>query len=85
MHPDQTNGEHFTRAVVCAVESMNHEPYAGERLDKAADLVRTGNVTLTDNGMATVQSGSHTYQIDSQGGCTCEDAQRRSKWCKQSN
>lgn len=74
--------ESFQRAVVGAVESMHQEPSAGERLHKAADLVLTGRVTIDDDGTATVQSGSHTYQIDPEDGCPCEDARRRSKWCK---
>jgi hypothetical protein len=77
-HPD----EPLQRAVVQAAETLNHEPYAGERLYKAADLVLTGGVTLHEDGTATVKSGSHTYEIDPRQGCTCEDARRRSKWCK---
>jgi hypothetical protein len=51
-------------------------------LHKAADLVLTGSVQLQEDGVATVKSGSHTYQIDADAGCACDDARRRSKWCK---
>lgn len=34
------------------------------------------------NGIGIVRSGTHTYEIDETDGCTCQDAQHRSKWCK---
>jgi hypothetical protein len=82
MEENNRHNEQFSRAVLRAVETMNHEPYASERLHKAADLVLTGRVTLDGDGTATVQSGSHTYAIDPEDGCSCEDARRRSRWCK---
>src|SRR5688572_11002937 len=82
MAEHRTHNEAFQRAVVSAMESMNQEPYAGERLHKAADLVLTSSVQLHEDGAATVKSGSRTYQIDPQDGCACEDARKRSKWCK---
>jgi hypothetical protein len=82
MHPEHSHDEQFQRAVVRAAETMNETPYACERLQKAADLVLTGSVTLNGNGSATVKSGSHTYQFDPQNGCTCADSQHRSTHCK---
>ncbi len=77
-----TLDDQFRQAVVACAAGMNHAPYAGERLPKAADLVLTGNVALNDDGTATVVSGSHTYEIDPQDGCTCADSQHRSMYCK---
>lgn len=82
MFPDPTPDDAFERAVMHAVETLNEPPYAGERLLQAADLVLAGSVTLNGNGHATVKSGSHTYQIDPQEGCTCADSRNRSKHCK---
>ncbi len=82
MNADGTPDEAFQLAVIRAAESMNQAPYAGERLHNAADLVLTGSVSLNGNGSATVKSGSHTYQIESENGCTCADSQQRSKYCK---
>ena len=82
MHPEHRHDEQFQRAVVRAAETMNEAPYAGERLQKAVDLVLTGSVSLNGTGSATVKSGSHTYQFDPENGCTCADSQHRSKHCK---
>ncbi|MCZ6873091.1 MAG: SWIM zinc finger family protein, partial [bacterium] len=48
--------------------------------EKAMDFVLGGNVTLHEDGTATVKSGSHTYHLEPQ--CTCQDSQNRSIYCK---
>lgn len=68
-------------AIAChqAAQIMARPEYNG-RLEKAVDFVLNGNVTLHEDGTATVKSGSHTYEI--MGECTCQDSQNRSMYCK---
>jgi hypothetical protein len=72
-------GDTFQHAVVQAAAIMDRPEYNG-RLSKAMDLVLRGNVTLHEDGTATVKSGAHTYEILD--ACSCEDSQRRSLYCK---
>lgn len=73
------DASYFQVACRQAAEIMRRPEYNG-RLDKAAELVLNGAVTLHDDGTATVRSGSHTYHLEPE--CTCEDSQRRSLHCK---
>ena len=65
MDTECTQGDYFSIAVVQAAATMERPEY-GDRLQKAMDLVLTGNVVQNADGTATVKSGSHTYQIDPQ-------------------
>ncbi len=70
VHPLQTiEHDRFTLACRQAAEIM-FKPEHGERLTKAMDFVLGGNVTLHDDGTATVRSGSHTYHLEPD--CTCQ-------------
>jgi hypothetical protein len=71
--------DHF-RTTVAQVAATMEKPEYGDRLQKAVTLVLSNKVTLHDDGTATVQSGNRTYELSSE--CQCEDAQRRSKYCK---
>jgi hypothetical protein len=82
MNPDEFYDDDFEQAVEREAEALNHEPYAGIRLQNATELVLTGAVTLSDDGSATVKSGSHTYTITPMDGCTCADSRYRSRYCK---
>jgi hypothetical protein len=81
MNTELTHDDHFRIAVVQAAATMERPEY-GDRLQQAMDLVLAGNVMQNADGTATVKSGSHTYQIDPQAGCTCADSQNRSRYCK---
>jgi hypothetical protein len=69
----------FQQAAVQAAATMQKPEYNG-RLQKAMDFVLTHAVTLHEDGTATVKSGSHTYHLAL--GCTCQDSQNRSLYCK---
>jgi hypothetical protein len=71
--------DHF-RTAVAQVAATMEKPEYGDRLQKAVTLVLSHRVSLHDDGTATVQSGNRTYELTPE--CTCEDAQRRSKYCK---
>jgi hypothetical protein len=80
-----TRQQRVQQAVTQAAEQVCTQPAVQanpERLHKAMDLVLAGAVTLHPDGTATVQSGSRAYQIN--GECTCEDARRRTTFCKHS-
>ncbi len=68
----------FSQAVMWAVEMMDHDPWQ-PKLQVAKDLVLAGRVDLAAH---TVTSSNHTYWIDAEHGCTCQDAQFRSRYCK---
>ena len=72
----------FEQAVERAAEALSQGPYTAERMQSAVGLVLTGAVTLSDDGSATVKSGSHTYTITPMDGCTCADSRYRSRYCK---
>ena len=77
------SGDRLKQAVTQSAATMDNERYAAScRLQKAMDLVLSGAISLEEHGGPTVTSGSHSYQIDPHHGCTCRDAQHRSKWCK---
>jgi hypothetical protein len=78
-----TRQQRVQQAVTQAAEQVFTQPAVQanpERLHKAMDLVLAGAVTLHPDGTATVKSGSRAYQIN--GECTCEDARRRTTFCK---
>jgi len=77
-HPDLHN-DHF-RTIVAQVAATMEKPEYGDRLQKAVTLVLSNSVSLHDDGTATVKSGNRTYELTPE--CTCEDAQRRSLYCK---
>lgn len=66
--------------VALRVAERMHQAQTGDRLTKALDLVLTNAVTLNADGTATAKSGGRTYRIN--GECPCEDARRRTLWCK---
>jgi hypothetical protein len=70
---------HYSTIVAQVAATMEKPEYNG-RLQKAMDLVLSNSVTLHEDGTASVKSGNGTYHIAPE--CTCEDAQRRSKFCK---
>jgi hypothetical protein len=70
---------HFSTTVAQVAATMEKPEYNG-RLQKAMDLVLSNSVSLHEDGTATVKSGNRTYDISPE--CTCEDSQRRSKFCK---
>lgn len=73
----------FTHALTTAAATMVADPQiptGSDRFGLACDLVRKGVVRIEDDGSATVQSGSATYQLTPD--CTCQDSQKRSRWCK---
>ncbi len=79
MHPERTHEDRWRQAVVEAAAAMDTPENKG-RLQSAIDLVLADSVSLSDDGIATVKSGSHTYEIAPE--CTCEESRRRSKYCK---
>lgn len=81
MSTDYTYREQFHMAVAQSAAMMD-KPEHGERLQKAVELVLAGGVIRHEDGSAAVKSGSHTYQIDPEEGCTCADSQHRTKYCK---
>ncbi len=63
-HPLQhIERDRFTVACRQAAEIMARPEYNG-RLDKTQDFVLGGDVTLHEDGTATVKSGSHTYHLE---------------------
>ena len=77
--PDTFHTKRWQQATLQVAEQM-HQAQTGERLTKALDLVLSNAVTLNPDGTATVKSGGRTYWINGQ--CPCEDARRRTLWCK---
>jgi hypothetical protein len=69
----------WQQAALQVAEQM-HQAQTGDRLTKALNLVLTHAVTLNADGTATVKSGERAYRINGQ--CPCEDARRRTLWCK---
>lgn len=70
----------WQQAVTQTAATMDVAPYQ-PRLQDAMDLVLAGAVDDAP-GAAVVTSGTHRYAIDADRGCTCADAQHRSRWCK---
>jgi hypothetical protein len=83
-HNSPTSYERQQRrqAVMQAAESLAIILHAGERLTKALNLVLANAVTINPDGTAEVRSGQRTYTIPPTEGCTCEDAKRRTRFCK---
>jgi hypothetical protein len=77
--PDTFHTKRWQQATLQVAEQM-HQAQTDERLTKALDLVLSNAVTLNPDGTATVKSGGRTYRINGQ--CPCEDARRRTLWCK---
>ena len=72
-------GADFHLALAQTAAAMVN-PAHGDRLRKAMDFVRSGAVTLHDDGTATVNSNGHPYEIVDE--CPCEDSRKRSPYCK---
>ena len=70
------------QAVMQAAENLALVLHAGERLTKALNLVLVNAVTINTDGTAQVRSGQRTYTIPPAEGCPCEDAKRRTRFCK---
>jgi hypothetical protein len=77
--PDTSYTKRWQQATFQVAKHMHHAQ-TGDRLTKALDLVLTNAVTLNADGTATVKSGGRAYRINGQ--CPCEDARRRTLWCK---
>jgi hypothetical protein len=75
------SGDRLKQAVAHAASALE-TPQNKERLQSAMDLVLINAVTLHHNGSSTVASGQSSYEIDPQKGCSCPDAQHRTKQCK---
>lgn len=78
-------GSRMHRAVVKAAEALQARPFMpelGDRILKAMDLMLTGKVTYQGRNVYQVQSGSHTYQVDTEAGCPCKFSEHQSTWCK---
>ena len=81
--PDTSHAQRWQQAVTHAAETLFTDSPVQvnyDRLSKAMDFVLSGQVTLHEDGTATVKSGSHAYQILDE--CTCQDSQHRSRYCK---
>ncbi len=65
-----------------AAENLALVLHAGDRLTKALNLVLAHAVTINPDGTTHVHSGNRTYTIAPAEGCTCEDAKRRTRFCK---
>ena len=74
---------YFRQAVTQAAAALSAQsalPMSPDRVQKAMDLVLAGAVEAHEDGVYTVRSGNHTYEI--LGECTCQDSQHRSRYCK---
>jgi hypothetical protein len=72
-------GADFHLALAQTAATMAN-PAHGDRLRKAMDFVRSGAVTLHDDGTATVTSNGHPYEIVDE--CPCKDSRKCSPYCK---
>jgi hypothetical protein len=70
------------QAVMQAAENLAIVLHAGDRLTKALHLVLANAVTINADGTAEVHSGQRTYSIPPAEGYPCEDAKRRTRFCK---
>jgi hypothetical protein len=73
---------YWQQAVMQAAENLAIALHAGDRLTKALNLVLANAVTINADGTAQVRSGQRTYTIPLAEGCPCEDAKRRTRFCK---
>jgi hypothetical protein len=78
--PANLHRQYWQQAVVQVTENLI--PHAGPRLTKALKLVLANAVTIRDDGIAQVQSDNRAYSITPDAGCACEDARRRTRFCK---
>jgi hypothetical protein len=72
-------GADFHLALAQTAATMAN-PAHGDRLRNAMDLMRSGAVTLHDDGTVTVTSNGHPYEMVDE--CPCEDSRKRSPYCK---
>jgi hypothetical protein len=70
------------QAVMQAAKNLAIVLHAGDRLPKALHLVLANAVTINADGTAEVLSGQRIYSIPPAEGCPCEDAKRRTRFCK---
>jgi hypothetical protein len=70
------------QAVMQGAENLALVLHAGDRLTKGLNLVLANAVTVPADGTAQVLSGQRTYTIPPAEGCPCEDAKRRTRFCK---
>lgn len=80
--PSSSERQYRRQAVRQAAENLALVLYAGDRLPKALNLVLANAVTINADGIAQVRSGQRTYTIPPAEGCPCEDAKRRTWFCK---
>jgi hypothetical protein len=80
--PANSQRQERRQAVMQAAENLALLLHAGDRLTKALHLVLANAVTINADGTADVRSGQRTYTIPPAEGCPCEDAKRRTRFCK---
>jgi hypothetical protein len=70
------------QAIMQEAENLAIVLHAEDRLTKALNLVLANAVTINSDGKAEVRNGQRTYTVSPNQGCTCEDAKRRTRFCK---
>jgi hypothetical protein len=80
--PSVSDRQHQRQAFIQATKNLALVLHAGDRLTKAQELVLANAVTISTDGTAQVRSGQRTYTILPAAGCSCEDAKRRTRFCK---
>lgn len=80
--PATSHAKYWQQAALQAAENLALVLHAGDRLTKALHLVLANAVTINADGTAQVRSGQRTYTIPPAEGCPCEDAKRRTRFCK---
>ena len=80
--PTLFHRQYWHEAVAQVAENHTVASHTGERLTKALTLVLAHAVAIKTDDTAHVRSGNQTYTITQADGCTCEDARRRTRFCK---
>lgn len=80
--PPISDRQRRRQAVMQAAENLPLAPHTGDRISKALNLVLANAITMNADGTTHVRSGQRIYTIPPAQGCTCEDAKRRTRFCK---